>query len=202
MGSTAAALSTFDHPAAHRVFQWDAERGLDVISAHAPALTDPDRAALLGRWTVRLAALGEAMPRLRHGVIHNDGNDHNVLVADGGERIAGLLDLGDAVHSVVLNELAVPAAYAAFGAADPLDAIAMVRAGFEETCRLEADERAWLVEMVALRLATSVAMSAHQSLLDPDDAYLTVSETSAWTLLEALIDIDPAIAAARIAANG
>jgi len=199
MGRTAAALSTFDHPAAHRVFQWDSERGLGVIAAHAPAVVDPARAALLARWAERLAALAAAMPGLRHGVIHNDGNDHNVLVDDDGGRIAGLLDLGDAVHSVVLNELAVPAAYAAFGATDPLAAIGLVRAGFEETFPLSADERRWLVEMVALRLATSVAMSAHQSVLDPDDAYLTVSEASAWTLLERLIEIDPATAAARIA---
>jgi Ser/Thr protein kinase RdoA (MazF antagonist) len=199
MGRTATALSTFDHPAAHRVFQWDAERGLGVIAAHAPAVTDPDRAALLARWAERLVALGEAMPGLRHAVIHNDGNDHNVLVDDDGLRIAGLLDLGDAVHSVVLNELAVPAAYAAFGAEDPLAVIATVRAGFEETYPLRADERDWLVEMIALRLATSVSMSAHQSALDPDDAYLTVSEAPAWALLERLIDIDPATAAARIA---
>jgi len=199
MGRTATALGTFDHPAAHRVFQWDAERGLDVIATHAPAVGDPGQAALLARWIERLGALGEAMPSLRHGVIHNDGNDHNVLVDDDGRSVTGLLDLGDAVHSVVLNELAVPAAYAAFGAEDPLAVIAAVRTGFEETCPLRADERMWLVEMVALRLATSVAMSAHQSLLDPEDAYLTVSEASAWELLEALIAIDPATAAARIA---
>jgi Ser/Thr protein kinase RdoA (MazF antagonist) len=124
-----------------------------------------------------------------------------VLVDDDGRSVTGLLDLGDAVHSVVLNELAVPAAYAAFGAEDPLAVIAAVHTGFEETCPLLAEELPWLVEMVALRLATSVAMSAHQSLLDPEDAYLTVSEASAWELLEALIDIDPATAAARIAVD-
>jgi Ser/Thr protein kinase RdoA (MazF antagonist) len=202
MGRTATALGAFDHPAAHRVFQWDAERGLAVIGAHATAVRDPARAALLHRWIERLAALGDAMPGLRHGVIHNDGNDHNVLVDDEGRSVAGLLDLGDAVHSVVLNELAVPAAYAAFGADDPLAVIATVRAGFEETCPLTGGERKWLVEMVALRLATSVAMSAHQSRLDPADAYLTVSEAPAWELLQALIAIDPAIAAARIAVEG
>jgi Ser/Thr protein kinase RdoA (MazF antagonist) len=79
--------------------------------------------------------------------------------------------------------------------------IAGVRTGFEEACPLRADERAWLVEMVALRLATSVAMSAHQSLLDPEDAYLTVSEAPAWELLEDLIAIDPATAAERIAVD-
>jgi hypothetical protein len=199
MGRTAAALSGFDHPAAHRVFQWDAERGLGVIAAHAPAVVDPARANLLARWRQRLVALDAAMRDLRHGVIHNDGNDHNVLVGDDARRIAGLLDLGDSVHSVVLNELAVPAAYAAFGAANPLAAIALVTAGFEEAYPLDSAERSWVVEMVALRLATSVVMSAHQSLLDPDDAYLTVSEAPAWALLEALIDIEPATAAAGIA---
>jgi Ser/Thr protein kinase RdoA (MazF antagonist) len=199
MGRTATALASFDHPTAHRVFQWDAERGLEVIGAHAAAVRDPHRAALLARWIVRLSALGEAMPSLRHGVIHNDGNDHNILVDDEGRSVAGLLDLGDAVHTVIVNELAVTAAYTALGAEDPLAVIATVRAGFEETCPITGGERTWLVEMVALRLATSVALSAHQSRLDPDDAYLTVSEAPAWALLEALIAIDPAIAAARVA---
>jgi Ser/Thr protein kinase RdoA (MazF antagonist) len=202
MGRTATALASFDHAAAHRVFQWDAERGLDVIGAHAPAVRDPYRAALLARWIARLTVLSEAMPDLRHGVIHNDGNDHNVLVDDGGRSVAGLLDLGDAVYTVVVNELAVTAAYAALDAGDPLAVIATVRAGFEETCPLTADERTCLVELVALRLATSVALSAHQSRLDPGDAYLTISEAPAWALLEALIAIDPAVAAKRVAQEG
>jgi Ser/Thr protein kinase RdoA (MazF antagonist) len=199
MGRVATALGSFDHSAAHREFQWSAERGLAVIAAHAPAVADPDRAALLDRWVDRLAALDAALPDLRHGVIHNDANDHNVLVHDDGGSVAGLLDFGDSVHSIVVNELAVAAAYAALETADPLAVIAAVRAGFEETCPLRSDERAVLVELVALRLATSVALSAHQSRLDPDDAYLTVSEAPAWALLADLIAIDAATAAARVA---
>jgi Ser/Thr protein kinase RdoA (MazF antagonist) len=199
MGRVATALVTFDHPAAHREFQWEAERGLEVIAAHAPAVADPERAALLVRWVQRLAVLGDALPDLRHGVIHNDANDHNVLVDDDDRWVAGLLDFGDAVHSVVANELAVAAAYAALEADDPLVVVAAIRAGFEETCPLRADERAVLVELVALRLATSVALSAHQSRLDPSDAYLTISEAPAWALLDRLIAIDPTQAAARIA---
>jgi Ser/Thr protein kinase RdoA (MazF antagonist) len=200
MGRTATALGTFDHPAAHREFQWEAERGLAVIAAHAPAVVDSERATLLARWVDRLAALQATLPGLRHGVIHNDANDHNVLVDENDDRwVAGLLDLGDAVHSVVANELAVAAAYAALETEDPIRVIAAVRAGFEEMCPLRADERAIIVELVALRLATSVALSAHQSRLDPDDAYLTVSEAPAWALLAHLIAIDPPTAAARMA---
>jgi Ser/Thr protein kinase RdoA (MazF antagonist) len=44
MGRTATALASFDHPAAHRVFQWDAERGLDVIGNAEPSSgRDPQR---------------------------------------------------------------------------------------------------------------------------------------------------------------
>jgi Ser/Thr protein kinase RdoA (MazF antagonist) len=58
-----------------------------------------------------------------------------------------------------------------------------VRRGFEEVLPLDAGERAILPELIGLRLATSVALSAHQSRLDPDDPYLTVSEAPAWRLL-------------------
>jgi Ser/Thr protein kinase RdoA (MazF antagonist) len=184
MGRTAAALQGFDHPAAHRPFQWSAEEGLDVVARHAPAVTDPGRAALLDRWLLRLAPLAEKFAGLRHGVIHNDANDHNVLVADDGRSISGLLDFGDAVWSVAATELAVAAAYAAFGAPDPLRVIGRVRAGFEGALALTAAESDVLLDLVALRLATSVALSAHQSQLAPDDPYLTVSEAPAWDLLD------------------
>jgi Ser/Thr protein kinase RdoA (MazF antagonist) len=186
MGRTAAALIGFDHPAAHRPFQWSAEAGLGVIDAHASAVTNPGRAVLLANWRRRLAPLASVLPRLRHGVIHNDANDHNVLVADDRASISGLLDLGDAIWSPLVTELAVAAAYAALRAEDPFATIDTVRRGFEEALRLADDERAILVELVALRLATSVALSAHQSRLDPDDPYLTVSEAPAWELLERL----------------
>ncbi len=191
MGRTAAALVGFDHPSAHRGFQWSAEQGLDVIAAHASAVVDPARASLLSAWQRRLAPLAGAWSDLRHGVIHNDANDHNVLVADGGRSISGLLDLGDAIWSVTINELAVAAAYAALDAPVPFETVALVREGFEEARPLDVAERNVLVELVALRLATSVALSAHQSSLDPDDPYLTVSEAPAWALLERLLAVEP-----------
>jgi Ser/Thr protein kinase RdoA (MazF antagonist) len=191
MGRTAATLMGFDHPAAHRDFQWSAEQGLDVIRAHAGAVRDPERATLLDRWLERLARLTDRFPTLRHGVIHNDANDHNVLVAEDGDRITGLLDLGDAVWSILVTELAVAAAYAALGAREPLAVVASVRSGFVETLPLTDIEDVVLLDLVALRLATSVALSAHQASLAPDDPYLTVSEAPAWALLDTLLRASP-----------
>jgi Ser/Thr protein kinase RdoA (MazF antagonist) len=191
MGRTARALGRFDHPAAHRAFQWDARRGLDVIDAHAGAVGDPRRAALLGSWRRRLDRLRGVLPGLRESVIHNDANDHNVLVSDDGHSVSGLLDLGDAVWSISVNELAVAAAYASLGAPDPRSVIAAVRAGFERELALTDDERDAVEDLVALRLCTSVALSAHQSRLAPDDPYLTISEAPAWELLERLAEVSP-----------
>jgi Ser/Thr protein kinase RdoA (MazF antagonist) len=199
MGRAARAFEGWDHPAAHRDFQWEAGRGLRVIDSHAAAVADPGRAALLAAWRRRLASLAAVLPTLRQGVIHNDANDHNVLIDPESGRVTGLLDLGDAVWSAVASELAVAAAYAALDTGDPLAVIAAIRDGFEAALPLTDEERAVIVELVALRLATSVALSAHQSRLDPDDPYLTVSEAPAWELLERLSAIDPTDAAARIA---
>ena len=186
MGRSARALAGFDHPAAHRPFQWDPRRGPDVVAAHASAVTNQERAALLARWQRRLEPLREAMTHLRQGVIHNDANDNNVLVADDGESISGVLDLGDSVFTVVVNELAVAVAYAALDAPDAIGVIEAVRRGFERELPLTGDERAILQDLVALRLCTSVALSAHQSRLAPDDPYLTISERPAWDLLATL----------------
>ena len=68
--------------------------------------------------------------KLRHGVIHGDANDHNVLVRQG--RVAGLIDFGDLVYSAVVCDLAIAVAYAMLAKPQPLDvAGAIVRAYHE-----------------------------------------------------------------------
>jgi Ser/Thr protein kinase RdoA (MazF antagonist) len=190
MARTVRALDGWDHPAAHRSFQWAAEESVGVISTHAPAVTDPQRVELLSGWQTRLASLADRLPELPHGIIHNDANDHNVLVADDARSISGLLDLGDSIWSVRLNELAVAAAYAALDAPDPVVVIGAVARGWNEVVPLADADAEILPELVALRLATSVSLSAHQAMLDPDDPYLTISERPAWALLERLAAID------------
>ena len=88
----------------------------------SPTSTDADRAALLGDVAAGLRArLAPALESLRTSVIHNDANDHNVLVDDAGDRVVGLLDFGDLVHSVTAQEAAVAVAYAMFHRRRPAD---------------------------------------------------------------------------------
>ena len=196
MGAVDRALDGFDHPAASRDLYWDVRHAEGVIAERLKAVTPTTRRELVRRALDRHAAtVRPVLATLRSGVIHNDANDHNVLVDAGARRVTGLLDFGDTVRTFVVNEVAVAAAYAMLGEAEPLDAAREVVMGYVESARLEDAEREVLLDLVRIRLATSVTVAAHQHALRPDDPYLTVSEDQAWELLERLDRVDPEAAA-------
>jgi len=186
LGRVTHALADFEHPAAERDLQWDVTRSGDVMSRYLPDVDEARQPLLevaLQGFTERVAP---ALPSLPRSVIHNDANDHNVLID--GDAITGLIDFGDMVHSVTINELAVGCAYAALGQSDPLAAVRSVTDGYAASAPLSDLERELLPDLVRTRLATSVAISAHQHALEPHNAYLTVSEEQAWRVLGALAD--------------
>jgi Ser/Thr protein kinase RdoA (MazF antagonist) len=184
-----------------REFQWDVLRHEIVIGDHADAVDGRSRrevvAAIRRRLRTTLAPTLDDLPR---SLIHNDANDHNVLVDARRQTVTGFLDFGDMVHSVTVNEAAVAAAYALLGAARPLDVVACVAQGFGSVRTFSPLEQATLFELVIARLATSVVLSAHQARLDPSDPYLWISEAPAWAALERLMAIDPDTARDAIAA--
>jgi 4-aminobutyrate aminotransferase-like enzyme/Ser/Thr protein kinase RdoA (MazF antagonist) len=181
-----AALEGFAHPAIDRALFWDPRAAPDVIRAHLAAIEPAAHRALVEE----LLAGSEPAARapLRIGVIHNDANDHNVLVevALDGARMCGLIDFGDLVRSFVAAEVAVAAAYAMLDERDPLAAAAGVAAGYHEARALTAAELDALSDLIALRLCTSVALSAERRARAPHERYLTVSEAPAWRLLRKL----------------
>ncbi len=175
------AFAGFEHPAAHRVLPWDVGQSGKVIAQHLPEV-DPDGRELVERALRAFeTSVGPALPELPHSVIHNDANDHNVMVEDDG--ITGIIDFGDMLHSVTLNELAIGATYAALGQDDPWECLDQVASGYATTMPLGSDERALLPGLVRTRLATSIAMSSHQHALEPDNDYLLVSQEPAWRVL-------------------
>jgi len=191
MGRSATALLDLDHPAARRAFQWDVLQAGAVIESGRVRTTDPRRAVLLDAVAMRLREdLQPRLGSLRRSAIHNDANDHNVLVSDDGRRVTGLLDFGDMVHSVTAQEAAVACAYAMFGAQDPAGVIGRVVAGFDATCPLTPDELDALPSLILARLGASVAIAAVQGDQAPDP-YLRVSEEPAWTAIEWLIGQAP-----------
>lgn len=204
LGGSVARLSssidTADVAPFDRAFHWDALRYEIVIATHADAVVGSIRREMIAAITRRLATtLAPILPDLPRSLIHNDANDHNVLVDPDRLVVTGFLDFGDMVHSVTVNELAVAAAYAVLGTDDPLPVITTATRGFDELYRLSPAELSAVFELVIARLATSVVLSAHQARLDPTDPYLSISEAPAWAALERLMAIHPGTARDAIA---
>ncbi|MBP1660338.1 MAG: aminotransferase class III-fold pyridoxal phosphate-dependent enzyme, partial [Candidatus Aminicenantes bacterium] len=191
------ALKGFAHPSARRELKWDLTRA-GWIREHLGSIPDPGRRSLVENVLARYdAEAAPALPRLRRSVVYADANEHNVLTRVEPGRLpslAGLIDFGDMIETVTVAEIAVAAAYASFGAADPLAAVLPLVAGYHLSFPLREDEIAVLDVLVRTRLAVSVVNSACRAAAEPGDPYLTVSEASAWAALEAFDNMPPQLA--------
>ncbi len=182
-----------DHP-------WDLAHAERTITRHVEEVGDRERRRRLERILSRVRERVD--PALRHlprSRIHNDANDHNVLVrvdALGCVELTGLIDFGDMVESATLGELAVAMAYLFLGESHPLDLAGPLVAGYHSQRTLGESELELLYDLVIARLGLSVAMAAHQSRLEPDNPYLRVSEARAWDTLERLESLPSALATA------
>ncbi|HTO76357.1 MAG TPA: aminotransferase class III-fold pyridoxal phosphate-dependent enzyme [Thermoanaerobaculia bacterium] len=205
LGGVDAALAQFRHPAAvGRDLFWNPDRAQDVIARFEGAIADPRGRRLVSHFAAlhRERVLPLA-PRLSRSVIHNDGNDWNVLVgppASEGPAVAGLLDFGDMLEAWTVCEPAVAIAYAWLCEPDPLAAAAAVVAGYHDAHPLGEDELAALFPLATSRLAVSVCLSAHRRTAEPDNGYLLVTDAAAWETLERLADVSPNFAECRLRA--
>jgi len=197
MGRFSAARKGFGHPLAHRPgFLWN----LDEAPAVEPWLEDigaPEERALVAcvfaRYDTRVAP---RLRGLRAGVLHQDANDNNLIVADDGGSVTGLIDFGDMTFGRQINELAVTLAYALLDLDDLYAAAGPMISAYASAFPLEADEAEVLFDLVAARLAVSVCVSSHRGKAFPENDYLQVSRAAALRLLGTLDQTNPSLLAA------
>jgi Ser/Thr protein kinase RdoA (MazF antagonist) len=121
-------LESFAHPETGREFFWDIRHAGSVIRREIGHIPDAEDRALVERCLHRFEEhVAPVLPELRVGVIHNDGNDWNVLVDRVGGRVVGLLDFGDLVRTCTVFEAATASAYASLDQPDPLAAAGSIR---------------------------------------------------------------------------
>jgi Ser/Thr protein kinase RdoA (MazF antagonist) len=190
LGELDARLAGFDDPALHREFRWDLMRAPAVIGLtdHIP---DPDgRRHVVGRLRRFATDTIPRLERLPFQVVHNDANDHNLLVqpAGVGDKLVpcALLDFGDLLWTPRVAEAAIAMTYAMLGSEEPIEAARALLAGYHAALPMEPEERGLLPDLIEARLCASVAISAYERACDPDNAFVTVSEAPAWQLLERL----------------
>ncbi len=201
LGSLTGALSSFQHPAARRALKWDLAAS-GWIADHVHRITDGTRRTQIERILTGFTHLVRpALDATRSSVVHNDANDHNILVslgaADTAVAVSGLIDFGDLLLSHPACDLAIAIAYAMMGKPDPITAAAHVVAGYHDVYPLTDSELALLLPLARTRLAVSLVNSALQADAAPDNPYLQVSADAANHLLDQLAGIHDRMAEYR-----
>lgn len=206
-GRLSAALADFEHPAAHRVFQWDVRQAEGVAELAREQLTD-DEWAMQQRALTWLAGVDDgALPRQ---IAYTDVTANNllgVLHHDGTFDATAIVDYGDVVHTWRLAD-AVGAAYSAI-AGDPelvLPLAMATLAAFHAHQPLSAIEADAFWPVLAGRAALCAASSARQVrhgeiTSDASGAYLETFLARDDHALRAILSVDPTLARAAARAT-
>jgi Ser/Thr protein kinase RdoA (MazF antagonist) len=193
LGRLDVALKNFSHPGLDRTFKWDL-MAADWFEPYVPQIRDPARIATVSRifadYKSRHQPFLKSLPRQ---AIHNDLNDHNILVTtdgDGTSHVSGLIDFGDAVYGPVLADVAIAGAYLVLNCDDPIERLAVFLDGYQSVQPLSETEIDAVWPLVLTRLAASVTNAAVMKQEKPDDPYVVVTEGPAWQLLDQLSAFD------------
>jgi 4-aminobutyrate aminotransferase-like enzyme/Ser/Thr protein kinase RdoA (MazF antagonist) len=179
------ALVNFSHPAMVRDYLWDLQhidRQLEAIEQIEPISMRDTVANVISRLTNDLSPRLAALPKQ---VIHNDANDHNIVLNANGSLV-GLIDFNDMLYSYRVGEIAVACAYAMLDQSDPVGAVLPMVAAYHADNPLREDEIELLFDLIQGRIAISICMAARQIVNDPDNEYLLVSQQPFRALLEHL----------------
>ncbi len=146
------------------------------------------------------AEISPALARLPWQVVHADFNPHNLLTDPGATRITGILDFGDMVRTARVCDLAVAASYHA-DPAEPLATLVDVIAGWHSVLPLLAGEEGLILDLVAMRMVTTIVLSNWRAARPPEHAgYFLRNLPVSRAGFEALSALDRGAARARLAA--
>ncbi len=193
-GKLTGLLQGFNHPQAQRSFEWDIAQGLWTFE-HLK-LFDKEERQIVTYFLEHFKAGMESYASLRKSVVHNDANDHNIIVTEHltQPKVRAVIDFGDAIYTQIINDLAVTCAYAMMHYRNPLEASLAVIKGYHSQFPLTAEDLAQLYNCIAIRLIISVTKSAINKQKEPDNTYLVISEKPAWELIRKWRRISPEFA--------
>jgi 4-aminobutyrate aminotransferase-like enzyme/Ser/Thr protein kinase RdoA (MazF antagonist) len=212
LGRLAAALTSalhpFEDPDADRSHDWDLRNAPELIDTGLTSVSDARHRALAEqavRWFHQSAE--PLLASLPTSITHHDLNDYNVLVTrsdtDGSWQLTGLLDVGDALRTVRVAELAIAVAYASLRQPRPLAATRCVVEGYCESASPSAEELRALMPLAVSRLALNAVTWTHRQATGGADGYAADRMRDTWPALERLLSsgFDHAHATVRVAAG-
>ena len=194
LGQIAQSLQGFTHPVAQRNFEWDLSQSL-WVTQHLH-LFNVSELALINPFISAFKTHQETYKQLPKSVIHNDANDHNIIVSHSliHPQIIGLIDYGDACYSQIINDLAIACTYGIMDTENPLAACLPIVKGYHESHPLSEQELLHLYHLIGMRLVVSLTKAAMNKKEYPENKYLLISEKPAWELLEKWREISDKLA--------
>lgn len=155
------ALRGFEHPSSRYHLIWDlthARRLREVLANLEDGPAESTIGALLDEFE---AVVVPALPGLRHQVLYNDMNHGNTLVdPDDPDRVVGIIDFGDVVHTALAIDVAVGAITQVAPDMAVDEALALYVAGFHAVRPLLPEEVALLPLLTATRAAIGTVLQA------------------------------------------
>jgi 4-aminobutyrate aminotransferase-like enzyme/Ser/Thr protein kinase RdoA (MazF antagonist) len=178
------ALQEFDHAKANRKFAWDIAQSL--WTQDQLHLFSGEEREIVTYFQDKFKANKTHYDQLRKSVVHNDANDNNVVVSKNliSPKVVAAIDYGDAIHTQIINDVAIACAYAIMHHNDALDAALPIVKGYHSNFPLQEEELEHLYNAIAMRLVISVTKSAMNKITEPDNEYLLISEKPAWEVLK------------------
>lgn len=188
------ALEGFNHAEAHRNFEWDIAQSL--WTKEYLNLFSLEEKKMLSSFQKQFETVQDTYSKLRKAVVHNDANDNNIIVSNTliNPVVKAAIDYGDAIHTQIINDLAISCAYCVMHHNNPLQAALPIVKGYHSTFSLQEEELKYLYITIAMRLVISVTKSAINKQKDPDNTYLLISEKPAWQVLKKWSRIHPEFA--------
>ena len=177
-------LQGFKHPEAKREFVWDVAQSL--WTKEYIHLFKGEEKEIITYFQNIFEEKQSSYAQLRKSVVHNDANNHNVIVSSNltNPKVTAAIDYGDAIFTQIINDVAIACAYAIMTHNDPLEAALPLVKGYHSTFNLTEEDVAHLYSAIAMRLIITATKSAINKIEEPDNEYLLISEKPAWEVLK------------------
>jgi len=201
LGRIDKALEGYQNKGFSREFIWNLLDFEKVVNKYRSLINDDMLSAFINNTCEEyLEIVKPESGKFRCSVIHNDANDHNIIVNcdpsqfDKGPEIEGFIDFGDMVYSYTAANSAVAMAYIMLGKEEPLLAAANLLRGYHQSFMLKETEIRVIFTMAKMRLALSICIAASQQRDRPGDNYLAISQEPIKNIIPALDKIHPLFA--------
>jgi len=191
MGRTSAvltaALEPLEAPPGLAPHAWMAEHGeasLERALERMPGSAQVDLVRGVLEFHRRYAAGFAGLPR---STVHQDLNDHNLLVEpDAPDRVRGVIDFNDAVHTIRVADVAIAASYGMRRPGDPLANLVAVVDGYLAVRELTGAEREVIFPIAVTRLCVNWAIWRSRALSRPT-AYGDARSRTTWPIIERVL---------------